>query len=95
MSMNLRQQRLQNMIACGNVPVVQDSTVILDEVESAIPFHWGDIEALGWGFTVRHELRTHANRIPKVTRHYTGPGTILLSPTNVRLASGEQHTHYA
>ena len=75
--MNARRLRLQNMIQEGHVPVVFDASVMNNNDESQIPFHWGDIEAIGYGFTSRKTDRWGGGSIK---RTYTGPGKIKLIP---------------
>lgn len=83
--MNVRQLRLKNMIDSGNIPVICDATFIYDKIEENIPFHWGDLEVIGYGSTYRYyDFRGEKY----LTRHYTGPGEIIIQPQNVSLKTG-------
>jgi hypothetical protein len=85
--MNIRQLRLKNMIDSGNVPNVKDATGIWDEDETKIPFHWGDLEIIGYGYTTRYFDERRDEKL--LTRHYTGPGVICLMPQDVHMKNGD------
>jgi len=82
---NARQRRLRNMIETGWVPRVVDATRIWHPDPGRIPFHWGDLEVLGYGYTIR---LLGAGDEGTVTRHYTGPGISILTPGNQPLRRG-------
>ena len=73
--MNVRQLRLKNMIDSGNVPMIIDATSIGSKGD--VPFHWGDIEEIGYGRTKR--IFDKRGEKVSVDRYYTGPGMIYLS----------------
>lgn len=85
--MNIRQLRLKNMIDSGNVPTVIDASVIAGQDEESIPFHWGDLEVLGYGKTARHWAYRDTELI--ITRTYTGPGSIMLIPQNLLMNTND------
>ena len=85
--MNIRQIRLKNMIDSGNVPVVVDASMIWNEDETKIPFHWGDLEAIGYGSTSRYYDRMHDELL--LTRYYKGPGEIRLLPGEIKMKKGD------
>jgi hypothetical protein len=77
--MNKRLLTLKNMIDSGIIPHVIDATSISGYVNYArkdIPFHWGDIEDIGYGKTSRQADRD--GDIIEISRHYTGPNVIYL-----------------
>lgn len=84
--MNLRQLRLKNMIDSDNIPTVIDASIIYNPDESKIPFHWGDLEAIGYGKTSRYYSKMYDEMI--VTRYYNGPGKIKLNPGGI-MAKGD------
>lgn len=75
MPLNARQKLLKEMIDGEWYPRVVDATSIWDKDEDNIPFHWGDIENIGYGFTSRYIDRM-GNKY--LTRHYNGPNPIFL-----------------
>ena len=75
--MNKRQITLKNMIDAGIIPHVVDSTRIWSQNEDEIPFHWGDIEVLGYGRSVR-EADAHGD-VFAIHRQYIGPNMINLN----------------
>lgn len=79
--MNLRQLRLKNMIDLGQIPKVIDATGIWDKDENKIPFHWGDLEVIGYGTTTRYYDEQNDQML--LTRHYNGPGKIVLHPGHI------------
>lgn len=78
-AMNKRQLTLKNMIDAGIIPTVIDSTSIWKENEDDIPFHWGDIEVIGYGKTFREGDKD--GDVIDVHRQYTGPNKINLEGT--------------
>ena len=72
--MNLRQQRLKNLIDSGGIPLIINATFISEVGD--MPFHWGDIEKIGYG----HTKRFFDKRVEKtsIDRYYTGAGSIML-----------------
>lgn len=77
------------MIAAGQIPTIVDATYIGGEDPSSVPLHWGDIEALDWGYTTRKVDRMGHKTL---TRHYTGPGAIALDPSGVTLKTGQSYS---
>ena len=77
--MNKRQLTLKNMIDAGIIPHIMDATHIWSREEDEIPFHWGDIEVLGYGKTFREGNRDGDNI--ECYRQYTGPNKIVLEGT--------------
>jgi hypothetical protein len=73
--MNKRLLTLKNMIDCGIIPHVIDATSISFNAKE-IPFHWGDIEEIGYGKTSRQADRD--GDIIEISRQYTGPNVIYL-----------------
>lgn len=76
--LNERQLKLKRSIDDGNIPKIVDATSIWYRDESRIPYHWGDIEAIGYGVTKRSTDRLGNMYL---TRHYTGPEPIILETT--------------
>lgn len=72
--LNQRQIDLKSRIERGETPHVIDASVIYYPNECDIPFHWGDIEALGFGYTTRQ----YYDNEKELYRHYTGPGSIFI-----------------
>ena len=87
MSLNMRQLRLKNMIELGNIPEVVDATIIYNEDESKIPFHWYDIECLNYGHTTKQYDYDKNEML--ISRYYTGPNSIKLMPWNKLLHTGD------
>ena len=77
--MNKRQTTLKNMIDSGVIPRIVDATRIWNHNEDEIPFHWGDIEVLGYGKTFREGDRD--GDMIECHRQYTGPNKINLDGT--------------
>jgi len=73
--MNIRQLRLKNLIDSGGTPLIINATFIGGKND--IPFHWGDIESIGYGYTKR-VFNEHGDKIA-IDRYYTGPGEIHLA----------------
>ena len=73
------------MIDSGNIPTIIDVSFIYNENEKDIPFHWGDLEIIGYAQTSRYFDHTGSKYL---TRHYTGPGIIKLNPQNVLMKTG-------
>lgn len=88
--MNERQKRLKESIDNNMSPIVVDATFIHNINENDIPFHWGDIEAIGYGSTSRY-YDPQYDEI-EISRNYTGPHTIVLSPTNFMMKTGDKKT---
>ena len=83
--MNKRQTTLKNMIDSGIIPRVVDSTYIWHGSDEEIPFHWGDVEVIGYGKTFREGDRDGDN--VECHRQYTGPNKIFLEGTG-EMSSG-------
>jgi hypothetical protein len=72
--MNKRQLRLKNMIDSGGTPLIINATFISGVGD--IPFHWGDIEKIGYGHTKR--IFDKRGEKASIDRYYTGSGMIML-----------------
>jgi hypothetical protein len=90
--LNPRQICLKHLIDSGATPTIVDATFIYDSNEANIPFHWGDIEQLGYGSTSRAYCSTD-NIV--ITRNYHGPGQILIKrSTSILMKRGDQVSDY-
>lgn len=83
--LNARQLRLKEDIHSNKIPEVLDISAIWDTNESSIPYHWGDIEDIGYGRT-RRSCDRDGNLY--ISRFYDGPGSIKLAPHGIVLKKG-------
>lgn len=84
--MNKRQLRLKNMIDSGGTPLIINATFISGIGD--IPFHWGDLEKIGYGYTKR-AFNVHGDKIA-IDRYYTGPNEIHLTDHG-KMKKGDVH----
>lgn len=87
--LNARQIRLKEEILSNKVPEVVDCSGIWSTNEESIPYHWGDIEDLGYGKTKRAYDGSN-----ELTRFYSGPNSIKLSPHDKILTTNTYHADW-
>jgi hypothetical protein len=77
MQLSERQVELKKLIDDGAVPTILNASSIWYKDNVVVPYHWGDIETLGYGRTVRRFDR-EGEKVG-IDRYYTGPQRIVLT----------------
>jgi hypothetical protein len=84
--LNKRQILLQGLIDAGLQPEIVDASFIHSANFNEIPFHWGDLEVLGYGITARQYNSMYDKTL--LSRKYIGPNSIKLLPQHFVMKTG-------
>ena len=86
--LNKRQILLQGLIDGCLQPEIVDASFIHHENFNEIPFHWGDLEVIGYGVTGRHYDPMYDDS--NLSRKYIGPNSINLLPQHFVMKTGDK-----